>query len=251
MNQIPKKEKTIFPAPFYYIIFYVSGVQGSNLSLLKTLFSDVDGGLKSSFEKGFAIRQHGWDLDLRQEYSINLYGIESENRLKRVQVQNNGTLIVEGALISDFLCWGAGEAYESDADFKTRRIHPLALAEFTYNAAIAYQKILSEIDKPIGKVECLVGFVGLEIDKHFLIEGTVGPGKVDIRRKYWKGDENEFPVDFDPAEFKYDENNLGKVAYKIIAGVYRMFGFSDDVVPYTVGEGEDKKISIEQIRSAV
>ncbi len=257
MKQNTTTSATIFPEPFYYLILNVSGVKGSNLSLLKNLFSNGEGGLKSSFEKGFAIRQHGWDLELRQEFRINLHGIESENRLKRIQVLSNGTLIVQGALISDFLCWGSGQIFGSpEEEGLARRIHPLALIEFTYDTVIAYRRILKEIDKSISIVRCTVGFAGLEIDKYFLVDGSVGPRRINSSQNFWKGGESEFPIDFNHEEFVVEESDLnrerqavGEITFKIISGVYRMFGFSEEAIPYVAGEDTKKRISYAEIIS--
>ena len=250
MTQDFKKQKTIFPEPFYFIAFNVSGVQGSNLSLVKTLFSSSPESLKTFFEKGIKIRNSGWDLDFRQEFKVSLNGIEAENRTKRIQIMSNGMMIIQGALISDFLCWGSGENYGEDEE-KRYRIHPLALIEFTYNAVIALEKVLEDIDKPIPKIQCHLGFVGLEKDKHYLVNGEISPRRVRFDAEFLKGEESEASLEFDREKLKLDEASVGAITYQIIEKIYRMFGFLDEDIPYVDSSNGEKKISKLQITNAV
>ncbi len=238
MSTLPLKG-TVFPEPFYYMVFSVKAAQGSNSNIVKTLFSNEPGSLKSDFEKAFRLRHHGWDLEMPGGYQINLHGIESENNFKRIQVKDNGTLIVQGALISNFLCWGAGEAL---AETNQSRIHPLALIEFTFNTVIAFNRVLKDIKNPGPTVECLVGFAGLQKDKHYLVNGDIRPMKINTRKAYWKGGENEFTLSFDTTQFKDDRAALGKITYEIIQPIYRMFGFEEDSIPYKLDHEKEGRI---------
>lgn len=229
-------QKTKFPEPFYYLIFQINS---NDSAKLRTLFTD----LKSFFENFPVLRWAGWDLKagMGAGYNIDLEGIEHTDSSKRIRVMENGGLIIQGALNSNFLCWGGGQALDEAG--KSKKIHSLALIEFTYSSFIALQRILQDVNNPIS-VSAEIGFSG--IDEQFSLRyNKIGPYTISLGQKFInKGSSHSLDFSVDDLS----EGKLPTTVCGVIEKIYRMFGLDGTKIPYTKEISGENTIDIQQIR---
>lgn len=233
MNQ---EQKTKFPEPFYYLVFKINASEDVKL---RSLFTE----LKSFFENFPVLRWAGWDFKLGTgaNYSIDLEGIEHIDASKRIRVFENGGLLVQGALNSNFLCWGGGQ--EWDEAGKSKKIHSLALIEFTYSSFVALQRILQDVENP-HSIQAEIGFVGIN-NEFSLRYNKIGSGIISFEETFINKGSNftsTFSVD------DLSNENLPVTVYSVIEKIYRMFGLDGTKIPYTKEVLRRNMIDIQQIK---
>jgi hypothetical protein len=124
-------------------------------------------------------------------------------------------------------------------------INTTALVEFTYNCFVLLKRGLQDCEGP-KDIVCNFGFIGM--DNNYIL----GDGKLPSQSSFqhsWSM--NPIGIDTETSQkIKVDdlnnEDGLGKFTYSILSKVYRMFGFSQDVISYVHEDGT--KIDINLIK---
>lgn len=235
---------TIFPQPFYYIAFSIVDEHGKDCAF-QSLFSNEPGSLKSYLEReaqGF--RYGGWGLPRNVEYTIQLNGIEYADNSRRVKILESGQIIIQGSVSEAFLCWASSNR-QSTLKGDRIQINTTALTEFTYNCVSLLSRALQDCENP-RKVTCEFGFVGM--DNNYVLGDEKLPGQTPFTHS-WNmnpiGSETEAIKEIETPELAGKEG-MAKLVYFILARVYRMFGFIENVISYTHVDGG--KIDIDLIR---
>lgn len=234
-------KKTAFPQPFYYIGFSILN-SNSNECAFQTLFSNEQESFKFFLEhgrKGF--RYAGWDLPYHTDYSIQLDGLEYKNDKERVQILENGHIIIQATVSESFLCW-ASSSFQDSAKGNRIQINPTALIEFTYNCVDLLKRAIKDCVEP-QKIICDFGFIGMNSNY------VLGDAKLMGNRLSFITNREYHPItgisktkmEIDGLKVASDDG-VAKVTYSIISKVYRMFGYPEDIISY-VNNGE-KKIDI-------
>ncbi len=231
------EQNTKFPEPFYYLIYQINAERDVKV---KSLFT----GIKSYLEDFPVLRFAGWDFKLGSStrYAIDLKGIEHMDTSKRIRVTENGGLLAQGALNRNFLCWGDGQAW--DESEKSKKIHSLALIEFTYSSLIALQRIIESVQAPI-TIESEIGFMG--IDREYTLRyNRIGSGIISRENNFIdKGNSINLTLQADDLS----EKNLPSTTYNLVVYIYRMFGLDGTQIPYSTETSGRMIIDVEQIRA--
>lgn len=234
MNQI---QETKFPKPFYYLIFKVNSESNEKI---KSLFTDI----KPFLENFPTLRWGGWDLKIGVggRYKIDVDGIEYVDSTKRVKVFENGSLIIQGALSNDFLCWSSGCLLGGEKDQESiKDIHSLALIEFTYSSFCVLQKIITDIEK-LTSISTEIGFVG--IDRTFSLRYNQVGQSIPLRKNF-SSSNNSFTETYVIRDLSPE--TLLTTVYCAIVKIYRMFDLSEGDIPYA--NRDSKIIDVEQIKN--
>ena len=239
-----KQIDTLFPQPFYYIGFSILDENGDG-SPFQSLFSNEQGSIKYYVEREMqGYRYGGWGLPRNVQYTIQLNGIEYKDDARRVQILENGHIIIQVSVSESFLCW-ANSSRQSTLKGDRTQINTTALIEFTYNSVALLKRALQDCEMP-KKVVCDFGFVG--VDNNYVLGDEKLPDQSHFVHS-WNmnpiGTDVETNTEINVSDL-VDEDGIAKFTYFILARVYRMFGFSENVISYVHTDG--KKIDIELMK---
>lgn len=238
-----KKQDTIFPQPFYYIGFSIVNENESE-SQFQSLFSNEKNSFKHFLEKGVLGRFGGWNIPKDVQYLIQIDGLEHIDTVRRVKVFENGHIIVQGAVSEDFLCW-ANSNSKSDLKGERIQINTTALIEFTYNCVVLLKRALEDADNS-KKIICEFGFLGM--GDNFVLGDVKLPSQSHLNHSWVLnpiGSITESKMNIEIDDLSND--GVAKVSYSILTIVFRMFGFSEDIISYAHSDG--KKIDIELMKN--
>lgn len=239
-----KQTETSFPQPFYYISFSILNENGEECSF-KSLFSNEPGSLKYYLEREIqGFRYGGWGLPRNAQYSIQMTGIEHVNDAVRVKILENGHIIIQGAVSESFLCW-ANSSRQSTLKGDRTEMNTTALVEFTYNCVAVLKRVIQDCEAP-KDVVCDFGFIGMG-NGYVLGNGKL-PSQSSFPHSFSMnpiGADTETNLKISVSDLDV-QDGLAKFTYSILSKIYRMFGFSDDVISYVHAAG--KKIDIELIK---
>ncbi len=240
-----KQSNTIFPQPFYYIGFSVTG-ENEIESQFQTLFSDEKKSFKYFLEHEMhGFRYAGWGLPKDRPYTIQLDGLEYKDAAKRTKIRENGQIIIQAAVSEEFLCW-ANSSKQSAVKGDRIQINTTALIEFTYNSVILLKRALEDIENP-KQVTCEFGFVGM--DKSYVLGNEKLQGESNVSSISFEmnpiGNDTESSIQVNPTDIS-NEEGAAKTTYLILEKVYRMFSFAENVISYVHQNG--KMIDIELIK---
>lgn len=239
-----KQIETFFPQPFYYISFSILDENGEECAF-QSLFSNEQGSLKYYLEREMqGFRYGGWGLPRNAQYTIQMNGIEHTNDAVRVKILESGHIIIQGAVSESFLCW-ANSSRQSTLKGDRIEINTTALIEFTYNCVALLKRAIQDCEAS-KDVVCDFGFIGMSNDY------VLGDGKLPSQSPFphsWSmnpiGADTETNLKINVFDLNV-QDGLAKFVYSILSKVYRMFGFSEDVISYVHADG--KKIDIELIK---
>lgn len=239
-----KEYNTIFPQPFYYIGFSISNEDGSE-SQFQSLFLNENGSLKYFLEhEAYGFRRMGWGLPENKRYTIQLDGLEYKDTVRRIKILENGHIIIQAAISEDFLCW-ANSNSQSIIKEDRIQINTTALIEFTYNSVVLLKRSLEDI-KNSKQVVCNFGFIGMDT------KYVLGDIKLPISDAFnFSNNMNsvstktESSININPLDISGVEG-VAKTSYSILVKVFRMFGFSEDIISYVHVDGH--KIDIDLIK---
>lgn len=239
-----KERDTIFPQPFYYLSFSITDDNGAE-SEFQSLFSNEKGSLKYFLEhEAHGFRLMGWGLPKNVQYTIQLNELEYKDIARRVKILENGHIIIQAAVSEDLLCW-ASSSIQNTVKGDRIQINTTALIEFTYNSVALLKRALEDTEKP-RQVISNFGFVGM--DANYVLGDVKLPGQNGFnfsRNMNIIGTNTESKISIDPIDMSNDEG-VAKASYSILAKVFRMFSFSEDVISYVHTDG--KKIDINLIK---
>ncbi len=239
-----KQIDTLFSKPFYYIGFSVLNENGEECPF-QSLFSNEQGSLKYYVEREMqGFRYGGWGLPRNTQYTIQLNGIEYKDDVRRVQILENGHIIIQVSVSESFFCW-ANSSRQSTLKGDRTQINTTALVEFTYNCVALLNRALQDCETP-KKVICEFGFVGM--DSNYVLGDEKLPDQSHFAHSWSMNPINtdtETNTKINVSDI-LDEDSVAKFVYFILARVYRMFGFSENVISYVHADG--KKIDIELIK---
>lgn len=239
-----KERETIFPQPFYYLGFSITDENGTE-SKFQSLFSNERGSLKYFLEhEAHGFRLMGWGLPKNVQYTIQLNELEYKDIARRVKILENGHIIIQAAVSEDLLCW-ASSSMQSTIKGDRTQINTTALIEFTYNSVALLKRALEDTEKPKQVISNL-GFIGM--NANYVLGDIKLPGQNGFnfsRNMNPIGINTESKINIDPIDVSNDAG-VAKASYSILAMIFRMFGFSEDVISYVHTDG--KKIDIDLIK---
>jgi hypothetical protein len=239
-----KEGDTIFAQPFYYVSFSITD-ENSVESRFQSLFSNKSGSLKHFLEnEAYGFRRGGWGLPKYAQYIIQLNGLEYNNKVSRVKILENGHIIIQAAVSEDFLCWANSNSYSSVKGSRIQ-INTTALIEFTYNCVVLLKRSLEDTENS-RHIVCNFGFIGMTAD--YVLGDVKMPdihGYNLSREMKAIGEESEKSINIKSTDVS-NADGVAKIAYIILERVFRMFGYSEDLISYVHADG--KKIDINLIK---
>lgn len=240
-----KERDTIFPQPFFYISFSITN-EGGLESQFQSLFSNEKESFKYFLEhEAYGFRRGGWGLPKDIQYIIQLDGLEYKDAVRRIKILENGHIIIQAMVSEDFLCW-ANSSLQSTVKGNRVQINTTALVEFTYNSVALLKRGLEDTENS-KQITCNFGFVGMS--DNYVLGNSKLPnqdGFSSISREMNSvGTNTESDITINLPNI-FDEEDVAKVSYSILAKVFRMFSFPEDVISYV--HSDEKKIDIELIR---
>jgi hypothetical protein len=229
--------------------YYILSVHPTKYCKIKDIFSSQNNSIVKKFQNPGGIRSMGWDLvtnDFPRLEQGEYWEVGGGRKL--IRLYEDGTLILRVLANQDFLGWGQYENY-----FKINpKINSLALIEITYNFVNFYEMLLPHFDREIEefKYQCELTNTVLENKKKlYLLPGMV-------KERYFGDDGKEAPTQIMKIKLIKGKSDLNKkaayITFEIIRKIYLWFGLTEDVIPYTTIDEDNKKYidvnSISKIR---
>jgi len=218
------------------LVAYASPVQDAEL---RSIFSDRPDSIRRLLENPPSLRPHGWGLETGSAARlVEGTHLRVESFREVIDLYRDGCLVMAIAISRDSLAW-------SNKDDRT--LHPLALIEMLTNFARFFQLVLADLRIAPERVT-----LGLTLQHlHFGDKNVRLPsGPLNTQWSYGGfGGAVEAPLD---AWNKKITANTGsysaeRCAYELAREMYVWFGHTDDAVPYTKGDGDERVIDSEQI----
>jgi hypothetical protein len=200
----------------------------NNVVELKSLFTDAEGSIKRKLEdppvNAGQIRSGGWSLDtLDRGKIIEGQLVKVMNGVKTIDLYKDGTLVFTGLADEEFLAWASKDGL---------KINSLALIELVYNFISFYREVINDLSEQPNMISIKFGFINMWLNdkKSYIVPGPIGA--LFTFNKY-NAPRNEYfseSIDFDAKAF-----DIGKIAYKIVEGIYLWFGIplNNRNIPYT------------------
>ncbi|MGC9610852.1 MAG: hypothetical protein ABSE68_01370 [Minisyncoccia bacterium] len=238
-----KENDTIFPQPFYYIIFSI-GKEDETESQFQSLFSNEKGSLKYFLEhEAHGFRWGGWDLPKNTQYTTQLESLEYKDSVRRIKILENGHIIIQASVSEEFLCW-ANSNTQSTKKGNRIQINTTALIEFTYNSVALLKRALKDMEDP-KYVICTFGFIGM--DDNYVLGNAKLPNQFAISFEMNPiGINTESSIKINQVDLS-KEDDVAKISYAILVRVFRMFGFTEDIISYV--KKDKKEIDVELIKN--
>ncbi|MEQ1947706.1 MAG: ATP-binding protein [Bryobacteraceae bacterium] len=205
---------------------------------LKSIFSDRPDSIRRQFENPPRVRNSGWGFGTGSRAQlIQGQRLRAESSREVIDLYRDGWLIFAGGITQNFLAW---------SDQQNARLHPLALIEALMNFSKFYRLVLNDLR---AMPERLV--VGLHLENLHLADKVHLPaGPVDPR---WgtsfasraleaPHDTGQFEVFTETSDY-----NPERIAFELTRELYGWFGYAEEDIPYSTGEGTGRRIDLEQI----
>jgi len=199
----------------------------NNVVELKSLFTDVEGSIKRKLENppvnAGKIRSGGWSLEtLDRGKIIEGQLVRVMSGVKTIDLYKDGTLVFTGLADEEFLAWASKDGH---------KINSLALIELVYNFISFYREIINDLSEQQNMISIKFGFINMWLNgkKNYIVPGPIGT----LFTSKYNAPRNEYfseSIDFDAKAF-----DIGKIAYKIVEGIYLWFGIplNNRNIPYT------------------
>lgn len=206
-------------------------------TLVPSDFFDSNGPYFKILQQPEYLRYSGWNLrtiDMPTIRDGNAWKVQNGER-KLIILYQNLILLTAGSLGADFLAWGSGE------NDTVLRINPVAIAEYSYEFAALFHRILKNVRAPVTTCDLNVTAMYVESSGKKLELGInpVGNYVPTGHQRLDKDFTKKFEVDF-------REYNPRKVGFQILEILFRQFGYPSDVkMPYV--DMEKREIDVDGI----
>ena len=218
------------------LIAYATPMESSEV---RSIFSDRPESIRRRLENPPSIRGIGWGLATGASARfVEGQHLRVESYRVVTDLYRDGCLIFAGSISQDFLAW---------SDKKDARLHPLALIEVITNFMKFFRLVLDDLRTTPERV-----MVGLELDRLHLgskVHLPAGPIDPTWGTLLSFGPAPEAPSDTWKWKILMDAAayNPERIAFEFARELYVWFGLAEEDVPYTTGEGDDRRIDLEQI----
>ncbi len=190
------------------------------------------------------LRNMGWDLETQTDIIITeAKALETQvSDILKIRLLKNGTFIALCLCDYSFIGHSTPEEFEAFP-----KINQLALIEYIYNFVATYSKLI-EFLKPLPKSYYFT--VGL---KNFifnekrisLLPKTVKDLDFKLNRPEYAKQAPKDCYETEIESIKLTNDNIGKISFRLVEGIYHWFGYQSRDVPYS----KDKAIDEDLIRS--
>jgi hypothetical protein len=206
---------------------------------LRSILSASPDSIRRSLAMPTSIRPGGWSLYTGdQPHLINGQYLQVDSGGAVVNLYRDGTLLSAIRIDRNNLAW---------ADNENRDLHPLALIEFITNSTIFYKTVLNDFLKPPASI-----LFGLDLqDLHQISTPIRLPaGGMAGRYGFWgtrhDAPKNDWHTHLTVNAAKYDPE---RVAFLLLRELYAWFGHTEEDMPYTTGQGDEKRVNIDAIQA--
>lgn len=222
------------------IPYYILSAIPKEKCKIKSIFESRNGSIMQLLRNPGSLRYGGWDLrilDFPRIVKGEYLEIGGERRL--IHLYEDGTLIFRVSADHKLLGWPR----RKEEFKKLPRINSLALIEITLNFVNFYKTIVSNFDKEVNKIQFRAEFrnIFLENNKRlYLLPYSIKHAEWDDEDRKKCAPENnmkqEIIIDTEHIKEKYQH-----VTYEIIKKIYLWFSLSEDEIPYSSQDKNDKK----------
>lgn len=205
------------------------------------------GAVQALLEQPGELRYAGWDLETRDRARIvrGEYLEVAAGDRKRIQLYEDGTLIVRIPADSEFLGWG-----RSEQEFAKRpRLNPLALIEVTYNFVDLYRRIIAHA-KPTPPEHILRASLrnaAIEENKLYLNPYGVDTWAYELDDHRYPAPDESMDRDI-PVPNNVLANEPARAAYLLVEKIYLWFGVPTNEIPYVIEANATKSLDVEKIK---
>lgn len=228
---------------------YVISVSPLTKSTLKRIFESSPDSLMHLLEHPGSFRYAGWDLNTLDRAKIvsgDYLEVVNGDR-KRIQLYEDGTLILKVLADHRFLSWGRN--YEEFIE--KPRLNTLALIEVTTNFVHFYKKVIEFFEKVPEKVRFDLLLKNIIIDGKAMYIVPYKPNSLEwlFDNPRYESQENEINISL---EIFTDDisNKPSRVSYVLVEKVLLKFGIPVDKIPYTKEDNGEKVISVDDIKKS-
>lgn len=205
---------------------------------LRSLFSDEPSSIRRALESPPELRPHGWGLRTgAMARSVDGEFVQTESFREVINLYRDGQLIVASRVDRNSIAW---------ADTTDSRIHPLAFVEFVTNTMIFYRLVLADmrIMPQALHVEVRLSNLTPNGEETTLPAGGVNNLGGTFGQKPAPAPQWSRTIIVDAAT--YDPE---RTAFLVLREVYVWFGHTEEDVPYTKKEGDERMIDTTAITS--
>ena len=196
-------------------------------------------------------RSDGFGVGLRLSRPSEIVGGELRRRLgtgsQIIDLWQDGLLLGIGEGDYDLLCWFMRYPGNPTIQEQSLLIRNFVLAEVTLNFLQLGIEVFKHAEPPPKKIKFMLCLDNMTVND-LPCELSSVPDRTST--VHFQPDFKAAPGPKISSEFAlpFDELDIGRIAYKLLAGLYVKFGFHESDVPYVQDNGDGKKITAASLK---